>query len=148
MKYGFALLSRRDYSRFEIEQKLASKEFDQVIIDQTLERLVEFNYIDDAKFSQRFLEYQAEQGKGPMKIRWLLQQKKISNELIEFALSSQNWSQRCKDLGLQQSRAHALPIPKEHLQKLYRKLLSRGFYPEDVRDTIAFIQQLEIEKTE
>ena len=46
-------LSRRMHSRAELRRKLLKSEFADPVIEVTLQRLTDLNYIDDAEFAQR-----------------------------------------------------------------------------------------------
>ena len=147
MEYSCALLGRRDYSRFEVEQKLALKGFDQDIIDQTLLRLEELDYLDDLRYSRRFVEYQASRGKGPLKIQSLLFQKKIKPENIELSLAAIDWLDVCKTQVVKQIKSLSSPVSQLEtasvleMQRLYRKLMNSGFYPETINDALQQIKE-------
>ena len=45
------LLSRRDYSRAGLRQRLVDKGFDEELIEATLQRCLELGYLDDARYA-------------------------------------------------------------------------------------------------
>ena len=45
------MLTHRDYSRAELRQKLVDKGFDQVRVDEALQRCLELGYLDDARYA-------------------------------------------------------------------------------------------------
>jgi regulatory protein len=45
------ILTRRDYSQFELRQRLTEKGFDPARIEATLQRCIELSYLDDARYA-------------------------------------------------------------------------------------------------
>lgn len=68
----------------EIKDKLLLKEFDDDIIDETLNFLKEYGFIDDSKFVKMFVKDHI-RNQGRNKIKYLLQQKGVDNNLIDEA---------------------------------------------------------------
>lgn len=68
----------------EIKDKLLLKEFDEDIIDETLNFLKEYGFIDDSKFVKMFVKDHI-RNQGRNKIKYLLQQKGVDNNLIDEA---------------------------------------------------------------
>ncbi|MCO1336058.1 recombination regulator RecX [Microbulbifer sp. OS29] len=79
------LLTRREYSRLELRQKLAAK-FPSADFDTLFARLQELNYQSDQRFAEMFARSRVQRGQGPIRIRQELQQRGVSRELIAGAL--------------------------------------------------------------
>ena len=53
---ALSLLTDMDRTEAQLRQKLKQKAFEEDIIEQTIEYVKSFGYIDDAKYAQRFVE--------------------------------------------------------------------------------------------
>lgn len=94
--YACRLLGRRAYTAHQIEQKLMMKAKKLGIqdadgsIESVLRQLKDLKYINDEYFAEAFVRTQiARKPQGARKIKLLLQQKGVSNQLAESALQSQ-----------------------------------------------------------
>jgi regulatory protein len=85
---ALTLLEYRKRSKAEIVQRLKRVGFDEDIIEETAVRLEKMGLIDDADFSQSWVNHRlAGNAMGKNRIRWELRQKGISSELAEEALA-------------------------------------------------------------
>lgn len=82
------LLTRRDYSRAEMRQRLAERGFDPSRIEATLQRCLELGYLDDARYALNRAASLMTQGRavGP-RILADLRQRGISEEVACRALA-------------------------------------------------------------
>ncbi|MBS9777936.1 MAG: regulatory protein RecX [Gammaproteobacteria bacterium] len=81
------LLSRREYSQKELQQKLSSQEFPQDVITNCLDSLRENNYQSDDRYAEMFIRTRFNQRYGPKKINFELKQKGIDETVIKRYLS-------------------------------------------------------------
>lgn len=81
------ILKIRDHSVFELETKLAKKGFSKNEIKDAVEKCIEYKFIDDAKFAASLVKSHKNRLSGPLKIKFELKRKKISEEIIEDLLS-------------------------------------------------------------
>jgi len=79
------LLSRREYSRKELQQKLNAYAESEVI-QELLGSLEDDGYLSDQRFCESFIRMRCGQGHGLIRINFDLKQKGISSELIEDCL--------------------------------------------------------------
>lgn len=136
-KFVNILLARRDYSAYEIEQKLLHKGFEEEQINNFIHSLKEQKLLDDLRFAQTFVRYQYRQGKGENWIKQGLKQKGVADEKIQLALTSQadelDWhSQIVKLVNL---RRFDLTDIKQKA-KAYRFLAARGFKLEQINSAL------------
>lgn len=131
------LLSRREYSAWELEQKLAAKCQDGQRIAQVKQRLQEQGYQSDERYAMMVLRSLYTRGSGPDKARQKLHQSRVASSLIQsclsgfegdwFALAAQIRAKRFGEVAAEsgdfQARARQM-----------RFLASRGF----TRDQIEF----------
>ena len=83
------LLSYRSRSRAELARRLVRAGYEEDIVEETLSRLENAGFIDDAQFSQGWVNSRVSgKGLGRARVRWELRQKGVAPEVVEEALSS------------------------------------------------------------
>jgi len=80
---GVGLLARREHSEFELRQKLHIREFETDDIDAAIERLLEKDYLSDARFAQSSCRHRAIRGYGWRYIANELKQKGVCSTIIQ-----------------------------------------------------------------
>ncbi len=73
------LLARREHSRRELSDKLALRGYGQQEVEPVLETIAERNWQNDERYAECFVRQRIENGYGPMRIRYELQQRGIGN---------------------------------------------------------------------
>jgi regulatory protein len=125
---ALSILAQRDHSAHELSQKLAQKGYAWPEIEAVILQLVAKNYLNDGRFAELYCEYRVAKGDGRIKIAHALQQRGISNPLIQQSLSV--YQTQWTDLAAQACRQHfgaTLPQNPAERQKQARFLLNRGF---------------------
>ncbi|MHB0776689.1 regulatory protein RecX [Halomonas sp. WWR20] len=82
------LLARREYSRAELERRLAAKGHDAETLSEALDALADEGLQSDARFAEVFVRSRVARGQGPMKIRAELNERGIERELARNALDN------------------------------------------------------------
>lgn len=85
IRYCFWLLSKRDYSVFEIESKLKNKQYTPEQIKTAIDYLLDKKFLDDRKYAQRYFENHRSRGK--IRIKFELIKKGVNADLIEEIVS-------------------------------------------------------------
>lgn len=81
-------LSRRQRSEWELRDYLKRKEYQPEIIDQAIEQLREYGYVDDKKFAEAWISNRRLlKATSARRLRQELKQKRVSDEVIDEALS-------------------------------------------------------------
>ncbi len=80
---GVGLLARREHSEFELRQKLTTREFEADDIEQAIVRLLEKDYLSDARFAQSTCRYRVNRGYGWRYIANELKQKGVCSTIIQ-----------------------------------------------------------------
>jgi len=76
------ILERRDHTQAELQKKLQEKEFSQESIALAMERLKEYGFIDDRRFTEQYLRYHSvNRSKRVLSMKLL--QKGICTELFD-----------------------------------------------------------------
>lgn len=132
-------LSRRPRTAYEVRQKLRRSDFDETVIDETVARLHDLGYLDDAAYAQAYVAARfRNKGYGPQRLRADLQRRGVASPLIDAALEA---ALDPDDL-LEAARMHARkrwtrlagePDPRKRRKKLNDYLLRRGFSYDVIR---------------
>ena len=118
-------------------------------------RLVELNYLDDARYAQTMLDYYQRNNKGPRFIQQKLLEKKVNISLIDEVLltySKESQLEIIENIILKEKNFLSTKQKKKKKQLLTTKLLHAGFLLQDINTVInntSFIDdsQKELEKT-
>ncbi|TNH01462.1 recombination regulator RecX [Testudinibacter sp. TR-2022] len=130
LSYLLNLLARRDYSVYEIQQKMRAKAFSEAEIETVIEHCQLKGWQSDQRFCQHFLLARSRKGYGPLRIRQELQQKGIETALIaqQLATDQIDWFALAEQVFAKKYGDHTptewTPVLK---QKAWRFMLSRGF---------------------
>jgi regulatory protein len=127
------LLARREHSEYELRQKLKSRDYDVDAIDAVLQELKQDHLLSDARFAEAYVNHRFNAGVGPLKIRYELRQKGITDVLADEFLEP--FSDRWNQLMMQQRvRKYGKTIPADYADRMKqaRFLQNRGFSPESV----------------
>lgn len=150
MEAAADILSLKACSEFELNKKLCEKGYGKAEVLETIEKLKERGYLDDAAYALALTRRAREEGKGSARIKKELMQKGLSQELIESALagdedydetgaaraiaekmlSNLKYSDAEEAFDDEDSPSPGRGSEKEKaLAKLARRLASRGFSP-------------------
>ncbi|ORM66537.1 recombination regulator RecX [Pantoea rodasii] len=141
------ILAQRDHSRDELKRKLQlstqraaylKQEENVPIPEELLEKVLDWcqesGWLNDQRFTERFIQSRARKGYGSQRVRMELQQKGISRDEINQAMmeTEVDWSQSAADLA---KRKFGDPLPQTWAEKskVQRFLMSKGFMMEDIQ---------------
>ncbi|MBE0462809.1 MAG: regulatory protein RecX [Halomonadaceae bacterium] len=131
------LLSRREYSRAEIAQRLTKKAFENADIEACLDTLEEQGLQSDVRFAESFIRSRIIRGQGVIRIKGELRQRGIDQEILSNALVAVEENEGVDWFELASAtlaRRFSSPgdTPKERAKR-ERFLASRGFDFEQIR---------------
>lgn len=136
-EYAVKLLSIRAYTCFEIRQKLHRQGFTEQEIEQTIQYLNYYHYIDDRNLCFRTYENLVAAGKyGKKAIVQKLQQKGITRELIFEAATVNDYDEISAAKTLIDKK-FGLPLSADKLPKAARYLNTRGFSYDTIKNVLA-----------
>ncbi|WOE40172.1 regulatory protein RecX [Acinetobacter chinensis] len=124
--YAFAVLTRREYSKADLIEKLAmyAQNRDEVI--ELVNELARENYQSDLRVAEMMLRSQVRKGKGPNRIKLALRSKSLDRTLIQDDLNEIDWYEQAYQLKI---KKYGVNVEKD--QKLKAKqirfLQYRGF---------------------
>ncbi len=132
-QYCIWLLGRKDYSSFEICEKMKKYQDDFDIIEKTLAKLLNNKFIDDQRLAQNMIN-RMNLKNSEQKIKQKLMEKKIDSSIIEELLD--------KEMGTDVQIAYDLLLKKfktydKDLWQKYTQFLSyRQFSYDDIKKAI------------
>ncbi|WP_175400917.1 regulatory protein RecX [Terasakiispira papahanaumokuakeensis] len=138
------LLAQREHSRQELAQKLRlapkqSQDFtppSPEVLDALLDELENLNWLSDQRFAASFTRQRLLKGQGPVKVRYELKQRGVSDELIEWALEITpeeegiDWINQATTALYKRFGPEASPTTPNQKSKMIRFLQQRGFSSE------------------
>ncbi len=130
--YCIRLLSRRDYSLFEINRKLSAKGCSDKIKKLVIDRLKSVDYIDDSRFAANYARFRMEiYLEGPYRIKRELLERGIDECLADSTLAvleSENNFKEVFDRAVEKRvRTKGKPVSVKEVNKLAGYLLRKGF---------------------
>lgn len=138
---ALVMLSRREYSRTELEQRLGRHEGAAPLLAELLERLREQGLQSDERFAESLLRSRISQGKGPLRIAQEWRHKGVAEAIQEALLSGceQDWFALARSV---RERRFGLDIPEDpRMQaKQWRFLVYRGFSQDQTRYALSAVE--------
>ncbi len=138
------LLSRHEYSRHELYQKLIARTSSETYLYQLLDQLIQAGYQSDLRFTESFFRSRINRGLGQVRIERELKEKGIDGDLIEQCfLADTDWFELAYESGLRKFQSLDLNDYKEK-QKAFRYLAYRGFAMDQIH--FAVERYIELQK--
>lgn len=123
------LLGRGMKTKKQLMTYLKDKGYMPKVCDYVLEKLGEYNYVDDLQFAKCYTKMSSK-SKGKRAIAFEMKQKGVSDQIIEECLCDLD-DQKEVALSLAQKYLKNKPLDQKTKEKLYRHLLSKGFSHEE-----------------
>ncbi len=132
------LLTRRDHSRKEIEQKLTVKGYKREQVADVVAELTKQSWQDDKRYAESYINMRSKKGFGPVKIAYELRQQGIDKEAIDKLIQekSEDWLVLLKQAY--QKKFGTSPV-KDALERSKRIhfLSQRGFPSSMINDMLS-----------
>lgn len=133
--YAFLLLTTRPRTCQEIRTKLSQKGFTGSLIDEVVQMLLEYKYLDDWQFARMWIKDRCQLNPmGKWRLKQELKLKGISNDIIEAELSVLTGAEElimASDLA-----AKKLKNKQYTPKQLFNFLTRRGFSLEIIKQVI------------
>jgi Uncharacterized protein conserved in bacteria len=134
---GLYLLQSRERTEQEVRNKLKQSFYPEIIIEQVIEYLISYRYIDDNRYTRMYIEYKSNR-KSKAQICQELLQRGISKTLITDIYEEMD---NTKDIALirkfiLKKKMIQEEMTRTDMQKLYQQLLRKGFKYDDIRVVI------------
>ena len=133
LSYVVNLLARREYSEFELRNKMQEKAFTEDEIDETIAYCQKKNWQNDKRFAENYLHARSQRIKQELR-----QLKGVSSDVINEVLveSEINWTEISEKVLRKKFPNYAEPQTTKSKQKIWQYMLSHGFYSEEFSDFI------------
>jgi regulatory protein len=127
------LLSRRDHGEYELYQKLAMKGYKEEAIQEAVNFCLDHNYLDDLRYAKSQIRQHVYKGHGERRIRQELNQKRVSESVIEKAFEEepQDWFELAKQAVEKKFKGVKAKDQKEYAKQV-RFLQYRGYCFEQI----------------
>jgi len=136
-EFAVRLLSRREYARVELAQRMHRKGYGRDTTDGVLDWLEEIGYLNEPRFVEHFIRNRVDRGQGPMKIRAELIQRGVDNSLMDRALAEADYDFGHLAVEVRQRRfGEDRPDSLEEKARQARFLAQRGFTAAQVRTAL------------
>ncbi|PJG85531.1 recombination regulator RecX [Conservatibacter flavescens] len=139
LSYVLNLLSRREYSEYEIRCKMQEKAFEEEDIQTVLAYCQQKNWQSDKRFCENYIHSRSQRGYGLIRIKQELRQLKgvesaVIDEVLDevdidwYALALKVLGRKFPDFAEKQDL--------KNKQKIWRYMLSHGFRQDEFADYI------------
>jgi regulatory protein len=133
MHRAVRLLAAKPRSVAELRERLLEKEWtNSAIVDEVLEKLKEYDYVNDEQFAKSFASSKLRQKPlGRRRLKQTLSQKKLDKETVEQAIEKV-YEKTPEDEVIERAikkrlRAKGKPETREDTKKFYDFLMRQGF---------------------
>ena len=135
---GARMLSASMKSRYDFEIKLVQKGFDKGAAKQAADFFEEKGFLNDAAYAKAFVaDALTLKKQGAAKIRMTLKSKGISGDIIDALLADADEAEEENLKTIVEKEMARMPVrDKKHVDKLKRKLYSRGYGISDITSAI------------
>jgi regulatory protein len=127
------LLARREHSRRELLDKLALRGFNRDEVEPVIDGMAEQNWQNDERYTECYVRQRIQNGYGPMRIRYELQQRGINDVELDLQAEEQGgWQKLLLDVYLGKYGDEKSLTQNEWLKRS-RFLQQRGFSGEMIK---------------
>lgn len=132
------ILRYRFNSEGELRRKLRAKEFDRTLIDPTIARLIEENWIDDARFAGAYIRSRLLKRIGRLRLRRELIAAGVADDIIDDAIRANVDAdeERQRAMAMATRRLPGYERRGDARNKLTAYLLKQGYDGALVRDVV------------
>ncbi len=123
----------------EIRTLLSSENFGEEIIDEVVNYLIEYGFVDDESYALLFCRDKRNiNGYGPVKIAYILRQKGIDDATITHGLEEYTAEiEQAKIASIVEKKYLRDGILQKEREKIIRFLLSRGFHYNEIKEVLS-----------
>lgn len=136
------LITRRSHSEYELQQKLHYKEYSYESIENVIQRLREYGYINDDELAKNLFNKYLQAGKYSLKqIAFKMKQRGLSDAIIHNIISAcdkEEWQSALKIVSI---RFKIVDVTTK--EKIYRYLATKGFSSTSISKVIRHLYQSE-----
>jgi len=134
--YAFAVLTRREYSKADLIEKLTSYAQDPDEVITLVDELAQNNYQSDQRVAEMTVRSQMRKGKGPNRIKLALRSKQLDKALVQEDLAEIDWYEQAYQLKVKKYGTEVAKDPKIKAKQI-RFLQYRGFEMDAIMKAIS-----------
>lgn len=142
--YAIRLLSKRDYSRYKLSQKLKQRSFAPEEIEETLERLIEQNYLREEEYKRMRVKSLLLKGTSNQLIQRKLEQEQleVDSDMIDQMRTENDLGKSEVITALIEKKLRGKSIPETFEEKmklknkLFNFLISKGHSYQDIKEYV------------
>jgi regulatory protein len=136
-KKAMDLLMRREHAVAELQKKLNAKDYDADIVAEVVEQLTNEGLVSDARFTEAFVRYRANNGYGPRRIQSELRQRGVDEKMqaAHLDVGAPQWFEQVAQVRTKRF-GEALPEDFKERARQARFLQYRGFTNEQIRGVL------------
>ena len=124
--YAFAVLTRKEYSKADLIEKLMTYAHDRNEVLMLVEELSAKEYQSDQRVAEMTVRSQLRKGKGPNRIKLALRAKHLDKELVREDIAEIDWYEQAYQLKVKKYGTEVSKDPKIKAKQI-RFLQYRGF---------------------
>lgn len=154
MNRAVLLLGAKPRSVGELRQRLLEKMWtNEEIVDAVIEKLKEYNYLNDKQFAAELAASKLRQKpQGKRKLEFSMSRKKLSREDLDHGIATafeQMPEEQLLDTAIERRiRVKGIPQTREDTKKFYDHLMRQGFGYGLIRTKMADVSKREFEESE
>lgn len=134
--YAFAVLTRKEYSKKDLIEKLALYADNREEVLTLVDELSKENYQSDQRVAEMVVRSQIRKGKGPNRIKLALRAKSIDKELAQNDMNEIDWYEEAYQLKVKKYGIDVSKDPKIKAKQI-RFLQYRGFEMDAIMKAIS-----------
>ena len=135
-------ISYKNRSLKEVAEYLKKNDYSSEQIKDTLEKLMDYKFVDDEKFSEVFIRNKQYKGKSKKLISYELKQKGINKELSESALENADEDLiTAKNYIKKRISQFSRLDPEKRKQRIVGRLQSRGYSWDVIKEVLKQINE-------
>jgi regulatory protein len=147
MNRAVKLLAAKARSVLELRERLLEKRWtDAGIVDEVVEKLKEYKYLDDEQFAHDFaISNLRQKPQGKRRLQQTMSRKRLDKETVEAAITDAfekiPESEMISQAIEKRLRLKGQPATRQDLKKFYDHLLRQGFGYDLIREKMAEIKE-------
>lgn len=134
--YAFAVLTRREYSKADLIEKLMTLAQNREEVLTLVDELSENNYQSDQRVAEMTVRSQVRKGKGPNRIKLALRAKHLDKSLVQQDIAEIDWYEQAYQLKVKKYGFEVSKDPKIKAKQI-RFLQYRGFEMDAIMKAIS-----------
>ena len=142
LNFAVDYLSSRLKTKRQVKDYLLKKGYSEQVVWHCIDKLKEYNYIDDQEYSKRYIE-STSKTQGRRLVEYKLMMKGVKKEEISSAYTESEVDSKQNAKNVLERYMKNKEHTKENLAKAYRYLIGRGFLYEEATFAIDSFKELD-----